>query len=412
MAWELYALTGSALDLGLVGLVQFVPMVLLTLVVGHVADRYDRRLIVIACEVVKAAVAVALAAGAIGGWQSRGLIFGLIALLAAAQAFENPAMSALVPEVVDRALIAPAMAWVVSAGQTAQIVGPALGGVLYVFGPGATYLTAGALFALAGGLVVVAAARRRAWPLAAAAATVGIAVAWVHVFPHVGPTGHWTRADLVRQRAIAKEAGGVCNAGALSGCEPSIRSHLSSLREGLRTVVHHPQGFGLGNAGQTAKRSGTPIRAGESNYTELGVELGLLGTVLWTLWGLTVLAWLLRARGALAAGVAAAFAATLALAVQTDVIGDPWVAYCVWALAGAVAARGTSRVPVALNEAVASPPSASASRSAEAAVTSAVTAPMRTRTRFPRDAIERISPRRWLRGESSAIASPTDTSQG
>ena len=154
VAWQLYELTGSALDLGLVGLVQFVPMVLLTLPVGHVADRYDRRLIVIVCEVVKAAIAAALAAGAIGGWQTRTLIFGLIALLAAAQAFENPAMSALVPEVVARSAIAPAMAWVVSAGQTAQIVGPALGGALFVLGPGAAYLTAGALFVLAGGLAV------------------------------------------------------------------------------------------------------------------------------------------------------------------------------------------------------------------------------------------------------------------
>ena len=164
VAWELYELTGRALDLGLVGLAQFVPMVLLTLPVGHVADRYDRRVIVIVCEVVKAAIAAALAAGAIGGWQTRGLIFGLIALLAAAQAFENPAMSALVPEVVDRAGIAPAMAWVVSAGQTAQIVGPALGGALFVFGPGAAYLTAGALFVLAGGLAAAIRVARRVRP--------------------------------------------------------------------------------------------------------------------------------------------------------------------------------------------------------------------------------------------------------
>lgn len=164
VAWELYELTGSALDLGLVGLVQFVPMVLLTLPVGHVADRYDRRLIVIVCEVVKAAIAAALAAGAIGGWQTRTVIFGLIALLAAAQAFENPAMSALVPEVVARSAIAPAMAWVVSAGQTAQIVGPALGGALFVFGPGAAYLTAGALFVLAGGLAVAIRVGRTARP--------------------------------------------------------------------------------------------------------------------------------------------------------------------------------------------------------------------------------------------------------
>jgi MFS family permease len=150
VGWQLYDLTGRALDLGLVGLAQFVPMILLTLVVGQVADRYDRRLVVILCEIAKAAVAAALALGAIGGWQTRTTIFALVALLGAAQAFENPAMSALVPEVVDRSLIAPAMAWVISAGQTAQIVGPALGGLLYAFGPGAAYFTAGGLFILAG----------------------------------------------------------------------------------------------------------------------------------------------------------------------------------------------------------------------------------------------------------------------
>jgi hypothetical protein len=269
------------------------------------------------------------------------------------------------------------------------------------------------LFALAAGLVVVAAARRRPWPLAAAAVVVAVTIGWAHVFPHVGPTGRWTRADLVLQRANAKRLGGVCKAGALSACEPSIQSHLTNLREGIRTVVHHPQGYGLGNAGQAAKRSGTPLRAGESNYTELGVETGLLGAVLWTLWGLSILAWLLRARGLAAAATAAAFAAILVLAVQSDVIGDPWVAYCVWALAGLFAARGTSRVPVALNDAVADRPSTSDSRSAEAAVTSAVTGPMRTRTRLPRVATERISPRRWFRAESlSGAAGATATSQG
>jgi MFS family permease len=154
VAWQLYELTGSALDLGLVGLVQFVPMIVLTLVVGQVADRCDRRLIVVMCEFVKAAAAVVLALGALGGWQTCATIFGLVALLGAAQAFENPAMSALVPEVVARPLIAPAMAWVISAGQTAQIIGPALGGLLYAFGPGAAYFTAGAMFILAGGLAV------------------------------------------------------------------------------------------------------------------------------------------------------------------------------------------------------------------------------------------------------------------
>jgi hypothetical protein len=69
---------GSALDLGLVGLVQFVPMVLLTVVVGQVADRCDRRLVVIVCEVVKAVAVAALALGSIAGWQSRASIFALV----------------------------------------------------------------------------------------------------------------------------------------------------------------------------------------------------------------------------------------------------------------------------------------------------------------------------------------------
>lgn len=157
VGWQLYELTGSALDLGLVGLAQFAPMILLTLVVGQVADRFDRRLIVVACEVVKAAAAGALALGTIGGWQSRTSILALLALLGAAQTFENPAMTALVPEVIPRSRIAPAMAWVISAGQTAQIVGPALGGFLYVAGPAVVYAAAGALALLAS--VLVAAVR-------------------------------------------------------------------------------------------------------------------------------------------------------------------------------------------------------------------------------------------------------------
>lgn len=68
VGWQLYALTGSALDLGLAGLVQFAPMIVLTLVVGQVADRYDRRLIVTLCQVVKAGAAVTLAWATVGGW--------------------------------------------------------------------------------------------------------------------------------------------------------------------------------------------------------------------------------------------------------------------------------------------------------------------------------------------------------
>jgi hypothetical protein len=200
------------------------------------------------------------------------------------------------------------------------------------------------LLALAAGLLVFALASYRRWPVAAAVVTLAVSFAWVHVFPHVAPQGEWTRQDIVQQRNIAKQKPGASgSAGSID--EPSIRSHWISLREGVRTVIHHPQGYGLGNAGQTASRTETPIKAGESNYTEIGVETGLFGTVLWTAWGVALLIVLVRTaqrtRWWAAVGVAAAFAAALVLAVQTDVIGAPWMAYCLWAFAG-LTVRGDS----------------------------------------------------------------------
>jgi hypothetical protein len=195
------------------------------------------------------------------------------------------------------------------------------------------------LLALAAGFVVLAYMLRHWWPVAAAVATLAISVAWVHVFPHVAPEGKWTKQDLVLQRNIAKQhPGATGNAGSIN--EPSIHSHWISLREGVRTVVRHPQGYGLGNAGQTASRTGTPIRAGESNYTEIGAETGLIGALLWIAWNLSVFGGLVARR---AAAIAAVFGAILVLAVQTDVIGDPWVGYCVWMLAG----LGLAEVPLA-----------------------------------------------------------------
>jgi hypothetical protein len=193
------------------------------------------------------------------------------------------------------------------------------------------------LLALAAGLVVLALVGRRRWPVAAAALTIGVSVAWVHVFPHVAPEGKWTKQDLVLQHNVAKQhPGATGNAGSIN--EPSIHSHWISLREGVRTVIHHPQGYGLGNAGQTASRTGTEIRAGESNYTEVGVETGLVGALLWIAWGIAIfIGVLLTARRTgwrFAIGVASAYAAALVLAVQTDVIGDPWMGYCLWSLAG------------------------------------------------------------------------------
>jgi hypothetical protein len=195
------------------------------------------------------------------------------------------------------------------------------------------------LVALAVGLTVLTLVRRSHLALLAPVAVIAVAVAWAHLFPHVGPTGRFTKVDVAYQQALGKN--GPAAYSATSASEPSLHSHWVSLKDGVRTMAHHPEGYGLGNVGQTASRTGTPLKAGESNYTELGVELGVLGVLLWILWNLALFAGLVRAGrdDPWAAGMAAAFAAVLALAVQTDVIGDPWVAYCVWGLGGALLAR-------------------------------------------------------------------------
>ena len=197
-------------------------------------------------------------------------------------------------------------------------------GLLFTF-------TRAALLALAGGLVVVAIARRSWWPVLAAVATLGLGVAWTQVFPAIAPETTWSQEDLEYQRQRARELG-VPPGETVSLDEPSIRSHLEALRDGVEAVVEHPQGYGLGNAGATALRTDVPLKAGESTYTELGVETGLAGVLAFVAWNLALL-WVLVRRGA--PGTAAALAAVLALAVQTDVLGTPWLAYVVWLLSGA-----------------------------------------------------------------------------
>jgi len=104
IGWQLYTLTGSALDLGLVGLVQFLPIIPLTLVVGQIADRYDRRLVVVLCHVAEAAATAVLALGSVGGWLGRGGLLSIVAVLGIASAFENPARAAMMPGLVPLAM--------------------------------------------------------------------------------------------------------------------------------------------------------------------------------------------------------------------------------------------------------------------------------------------------------------------
>ena len=156
VGWQIYELTGSALDLGLVGLFQFVPALLLLLVAGHFADRYDRRRIIAAAEVMQAAAVAVLAMGAAGGWMTRELILATVFMIGAGRAFEAPTMSALLPRLVPLPMLSRAVAVSSAAHQAAAIAGPALGGVLYYYaGPIFAYAAASALYAAASILMLL-----------------------------------------------------------------------------------------------------------------------------------------------------------------------------------------------------------------------------------------------------------------
>jgi len=135
IGWSIYELTGSAFDLGLVGLIQFVPAVVLTLLIGHAADRYDRRLIVRLAQGVYALVAIMISVTLLAGMLSRDLLFAAVFLLGCARAFELPTIHALVPALVPAPLIARAVAAWTSANQLAVICGPVLGGLIYAASP-------------------------------------------------------------------------------------------------------------------------------------------------------------------------------------------------------------------------------------------------------------------------------------
>ena len=149
VGWQMYDTTHSAYDLGLVGLFQFLPSLALTLVVGHVADRYDRRRILQGCQLLQLLVALWLVLGTHGAWLSRDAILLASVALGVVKAFQMPCMAALMPVLVPPVVLPRALAINSAGGQAATIIGPALGGFLYVGGSSIVYLSCG-LFALAG----------------------------------------------------------------------------------------------------------------------------------------------------------------------------------------------------------------------------------------------------------------------
>jgi MFS family permease len=153
VGWQLYEMTGSPIDLGIVGFLQFLPLVVFNLVVGQVTDRYDRRAILRNCQVVKVAMVGLLALGTAMGWLTREWMFAFLLVASTARAFEMPSMQALIPSIVPVTILPRAIAAAATAQQTAIISGPAIGGLLYLLGPVTVYTTCAVVYAAAAVLV-------------------------------------------------------------------------------------------------------------------------------------------------------------------------------------------------------------------------------------------------------------------
>ena len=139
IGWQVYDLTGRAFDLGMVGLVQFLPTALLVFVAGHAADRFERKRVVQVCQLAEATTALFLAWGSYAGWLTEVHIFIATFVLGTAGAFESPATAALLPLIAPQGALQRATALSSGAAQLATITGPALGGLAYAFSPAAPY---------------------------------------------------------------------------------------------------------------------------------------------------------------------------------------------------------------------------------------------------------------------------------
>ncbi|MDB6087159.1 MAG: Major facilitator superfamily 1 [Gammaproteobacteria bacterium] len=158
VGWQVYHITGRVLDLGLIGLSQFLPFLCFSLIAGHAADRYDRGLIISACLLTLWIAALLLLFFAARGIDSILPIFGVLALMGIARSFLSPAAQSFVPTVVPVAGLGNAIALNSSLTQVATIVGPSIGGMVYAVGAASSGINGGAkwVYGAAAGVLLLA----------------------------------------------------------------------------------------------------------------------------------------------------------------------------------------------------------------------------------------------------------------
>lgn len=149
IGWQVYDITGNLFDLGLIGLAQFAPFLVLILPAGHVADRYNRRSVIAACLGLQFLVSVLLLLFSLSGSHVVWPVFAILVLFGCARAFMMPASQAILKNLVPLDSFSQAVALSSSTFHVAVITGPVLGGLLYLAGPKIVYMTSGSLLLLA-----------------------------------------------------------------------------------------------------------------------------------------------------------------------------------------------------------------------------------------------------------------------
>jgi MFS family permease len=161
VGWQIYSQTHSAFWLGMIGLIQFFPSVILALPAGHIADQFDRRRVVMFGQVMEWAAIAVLSWLTWQGDASVWVILTLIFIISSARTLESPAMISMLPAMVPTTLLPRATAASAVSGQAAQIVGPALGGILYTTGAEVVYAVTAVLYLLSLLLVLFCVMNRR-----------------------------------------------------------------------------------------------------------------------------------------------------------------------------------------------------------------------------------------------------------
>ena len=261
IGWEVYTNQRSALDLGLIGLAEFIPMFVLALPAGQLADRLPRRLILVLSLLLSAGVAVGLAfvssSGVTGVWP----FLALAMCAGTAAAIGTPAARALPPTLVPSELLESAMTLRSIAVQGAQVVGPALGGLLYPFSPALVYGVAGGMCLAAAGCV----AAMRHTPAADAAPNSGSAPGLASVLAGI----RFVRSTQVLFGAILLDLLAVLFGGAVALLPLFARSYLHVGPTGLGVLRSAPAVGALFAAAWLTRRP-LGARAGRTLLTVVG----------------------------------------------------------------------------------------------------------------------------------------------